>query len=104
MAKTSVVANEITMTSNGYIPCEEEKISIPGSAKIESPLTPVGHIPLITPNEPTSRWYLFHQNANGDSPLDPNAGLESRSNSDERSDGCQAVIIDINDMRKMKLH
>ena len=42
------------VSSNSCIPHEEEKISTPGPVEIGSPLTPVDHLPLSTPKEPTS--------------------------------------------------
>ena len=66
MAETPAVANEKVISSNRYIPLEEEKVSTPDPVEIGSPLTPVDYLPLSTPKEPTSRQYLFHQDADGD--------------------------------------
>ena len=129
MAETPPVANEIPTSYNGCNPHEEEKISTPGAVAVGSPLTPVDHLPLSTPNEPTARRYLFHQNDDGDDSNDvieelgydsdgneppvstvddsfhvePEAGLETRRDESEKSDDCQVVIIDLNDIKKMKV-
>ena len=129
MAETSTVANEKAVSSNSCIPHEEEKVSTPGPVEIGSPLTPVDHLPLSTPKEPTSRRYLFHQDADGDDSnevleglgydsdgnappvstigdsfhVEPEAGLKTRSDAEKKSDDCQVVIIDMDDIKKMKV-
>ena len=108
---------------------EEENISTPGPVGIGSPLTPVDHLPLSTPKEPTSRQFLFHQNAKGDDSnefleelgygsngnklpvstiddsfhVEPEAGLKNCSNAGEQCDDCQIVIINMDDIKKMEV-
>ena len=45
---------------------QEEKTATPGPVEIGSPLTPVDHVQICTPHEPSSRRVLFHQNDDAD--------------------------------------
>ena len=129
MAKSLPVFNKTPTSSNGYIPHEEEKISTPGTVEIGSLLTPVDHLPLITPGKPPTRRHLFHQSEDGDNSNDatdvlgydsdgneppvttledifqtePEAGLETSIDDSPHKDDCQVIIFDIKEIKNMKV-
>ena len=126
MAESPAVPKESSRSPDSCIPHEEEKVSTPGPVEIGSPLTPIDHLPLSTPKEPSTRRYIGHQNddtneviddlgydSDGNSPplstvedlfhVEPEAGSGNRVVANTSSDDCQVVIFHLDEVKKMKV-
>ena len=66
MAESQPVLGQSVQSPDENILHQEEKTATPGPVEIGSPLTPVDHVEICTPHEPSSRRVLFHQDDDAD--------------------------------------